>query len=140
MSKTMTTMNMPTTSTTSKKESSTDPPPPPLQIAKQLQASGAKKDRDRDAFIATGQELDKVFRMPNGKVEEASNIDKFHHDVRHPARYVHIIPGIECKSFLSISKFANTNYIAIFDKDEINIYDANKITIIVSRGTILRGW
>jgi hypothetical protein len=43
-------------------------------------------------------------------------------------------------SLLSIPKFVNANYIAIFNKDEINIYDANKTTIIVSCGAILQGW
>ncbi len=78
--------------------------------------------------------------MPKGKVEEASNMDKFQHDVRHPAKDVHIMPGIERDSLLSIPKFADANYAAIFDKDEVNIYDTNKTTIIISRGAILQGW
>jgi hypothetical protein len=78
--------------------------------------------------------------MLNGNVEEASNIDKLHHDVRQTSEDVHIVPGIECDSLLSIPKFVDANYIAIFDKDEINIYNANKTTIVVSRGAILQGW
>jgi hypothetical protein len=101
---------------------------------------GTKRDRKRNAFVMTGRQLDKAFRMPNGKVEEASNMDEFQHNVRHPAKDVHIMPGIKRNSLLSIPKFADANYVAIFDKDEVNIYDANKITIIVSRGAILRGW
>jgi hypothetical protein len=78
--------------------------------------------------------------MPNGKVEEASNMDKFQHDMRHPAKDVHIVPGIERDSLLSIPKFADANYVAIFNKDKVNIYDAKKTTIIVSCGAILQGW
>jgi hypothetical protein len=78
--------------------------------------------------------------MPNGQVEEANNMNKLQHNMRHPAKDVHIVPGIECNSLISIPKFVNANYIAIFDKDELNIYDANKTSIIVSRGAILRGW
>jgi hypothetical protein len=78
--------------------------------------------------------------MPNGEVEEASNMDKFQHDVHHPAKDVHIMPGIERNSLLSIPKFVDANYVPIFDKNEVNIYDANKTTIIVSRSAILRGW
>ena len=78
--------------------------------------------------------------MPNGEVEEASDMDELQHDVRHPAKDVHIVPGIKCDSLLSIPKFADANYVTIFDKDEVNIYDANKTTIVVSRGAILRGW
>ncbi len=101
---------------------------------------GTKRDKKRNTFVATGRQSDKAFRMPNGKVEEASDMEELQHDVRHPARDVHIVPGIERDSLLSIPKFADTNYIAIFDKDTVNIYDANKTTIVVSRGAIFRGW
>ncbi len=88
----------------------------------------------------TGHQSDKAFCMPNGEVEEASDMDEFQHDVRHPAKNVHIVPGIERNSLLSIPKFADANYIVIFDKDEVNIYDANKTKTIVSHSTILQGW
>ena len=101
---------------------------------------GTKRDKKRNVFVATGRQSDKAFRMPNGEVEEASDMDELQHDVRHPAKDVHIVPGIERDSLLSIPKFADANYVAIFDKDEVNIYDANKTTIVVSRGAILRGW
>ncbi len=78
--------------------------------------------------------------MSNGEVEEASNMEEFQHNVHHPAKDVHIVLGIECNSLLSIPKFADANYVMIFDKDEVNIYDANKTTIIVSCGEILQGW
>jgi hypothetical protein len=85
-----------------------------------------KRDRKRNAFVATGRQSDKAFRLPNGKVEEASNMDKFQHDMRHPAKDVHIVPGIEGDSLLSIPKFADANYVAIFDKDEVNIWMPTK--------------
>jgi hypothetical protein len=78
--------------------------------------------------------------MPNGNVKDVSNMDKLHHDICHPAKDVHIVPGIEHDSLLSIPKFAGANYIAIFDKDKVNIYDANKTTIVVPQSTIIRGW
>ncbi len=78
--------------------------------------------------------------MPNGQVEEANNMGKLQHNVRHPAKDVHIVPGIEHNSLLSIPKFVDANYITIFDKDEVNIYDANKTSIVASRGAILQGW
>ena len=78
--------------------------------------------------------------MPNGKVEEASNMDELHHDVHHPAKDVYIVPGIERDSLLSIPKFVNANYVAILDKDEVNIYDANKTIITVSCSAIFCRW
>jgi hypothetical protein len=103
-------------------------------------SNGTKRDKKRNTFVATGRQSDKAFCMPNGEVEEASNMDELQHDMRHPAKDVHIVPGIERDSLLSIPKFADANYIAIFDKDEFNIYDTNKTTIVVSRGAILQGW
>jgi hypothetical protein len=101
---------------------------------------GTKRDKKRNAFVATGQHSDKAFCMPNGKVKEASNMDELQHDMRHPAKDMHIVPGIEWDSLLSIPEFADAKYVAIFDKYEVNIYDANKTTIVVSWGAILRGW
>jgi hypothetical protein len=64
-------------------------------------------------------------------------MDTLHHDVRHPTKNVHFIPGTKHDFLLSILKFVDANYIAIFDKDGVNIYNANKTTIVVSCGAIL---
>jgi len=64
--------------------------------------------------------------MPNGSVEEATALDALQHNLRAPARDIHIVPSIERDSLLSVSKFADANYIAIFDKDEVKIFDAKK--------------
>ena len=37
---------------------------------------GTKRDRKRNVFVATEMQLDKIFHMPNGNVEEASNMDE----------------------------------------------------------------
>ncbi len=37
------------------------------------------------------------------------------------------------------SSLAATNYITIFDKEEVNIYDANDTIIAVTRRAILQG-
>ncbi len=78
--------------------------------------------------------------MSNSQVEEANDMDELQRNVRHPKKDMHIIPGIKSNSLLSIPKFVNANYIVIFDKDKVNIYDANKTSIVVSHGAILRGW
>ena len=101
---------------------------------------GTTKDRARRAFILTDRQSDKAFRMPNGSIEAATAMDALHHSLRAPARDVHIVPSIERNSLLSVSKFVDTNNIAIFDKDEVNIFDANNTKVTVSRAAILRGW
>ncbi len=60
--------------------------------------------------------------------------------VQEPAQELHIMLSITKNLLLSTDKFATTNYITIFDKEEVNIYNANDTIIAVTRGAILHGW
>ncbi len=60
--------------------------------------------------------------------------------LRAPAADVHITPGITSNSLLSTGKCADANYITVFDKEQVNVYDVNDVTISVTRGAILQGW
>jgi hypothetical protein len=105
-----------------------------------ISSIGTTKDKCRNAFIPTGQQSTKAFYMPNGTVEAATDVDELHNKVCHPAKDIHIVPEIERNLLLSMAKFADANYIAIFDKDKINIYDAYNTKVTVSRSAILCGW
>ncbi len=87
----------------------------------------------------TGWASKKKFILPGGKIVNATKIAEYPFKVRAPAQGLHITPGITKNSLLSTSKFADANYITIFDKEAVNIYDANETTITITRGTILRG-
>ena len=67
-------------------------------------------------------------------------MSKLTHNVRKPAKDVHIVPSIESNSLLSTAKFAKAGYITVFDNEEVNIYDAHDTKLIVLLGAILRGW
>ena len=69
----------------------------------------------------------------------ATEIADYPFNVRDPAKQLHIMPGITTNSLLSTNKFAEANYIMIFDKEEVNIYDVNDTVITVTRGAILCG-
>jgi hypothetical protein len=56
---------------------------------------GTKKDQSRNAFVLTGQQLDKAFHVPNGAVEAATAMDKLHHKLQLPTKDVHIVPAIK---------------------------------------------
>ncbi len=101
---------------------------------------GTTKDRSKFAFVSTRQKSNKVFHMPNGALEAATAMDELHLELQPPARDVHIVPSIERFLVLSMSKFVDANYIAIFDKDEVNIYDANNTEVTVTHSAILRGF
>ena len=70
----------------------------------------------------------------------ATEIAEYPFQVRDPAKQLHIMPGITTNSLLSTSKFAAANYITIFDKEEVRIFDANDTVITVTRGAILCGF
>ena len=93
-----------------------------------------------DKCRRTGRASNKVFILPGGQTVAASEVAEYPFKVREPASEVHITPDITSNSLMSTSKFADADYITVFDKDEVNIYDSNDVKITVTRGAILRGW
>jgi hypothetical protein len=86
-------------------------------------------------LIPTGCISNKIFQLPNGTRTAATTVSELAHNVRKPAKDVHIVPSIESNSLLSTAKFAKADYITVFDKEEVNIYDVHDTTL-----NILRGW
>ena len=75
-------------------------------------------------LIPTGCISNKIFQLPDGMRTAAATVSKLTHNIRQPAKDVHIIPSIESNSLLSTAKFAEAGYITVFDNEEVNIYDA----------------
>jgi hypothetical protein len=78
-----------------------------------------------DTCWYTGQASNKQFVLPGSKIKQATKVAGYPFKVQEPARELHITPGITKDLLLSTGKFATTNYTTIFDKEEVNIYDAN---------------
>ena len=93
-----------------------------------------------DACRRTGLQSNKVFILPSGQAVAASEVAEYPFKVRNPASQVHITPGVTINSLMSTNQFAVADYITVFDKEEVNVYDANDVKITVTRGAILRGW
>jgi hypothetical protein len=91
-------------------------------------------------LIPTGCISNKIFQLPDGTRTAAATVSKLVHNVRQPAKDIHIVPSIESKSLLSTAKFVKACYITVFDNKEVNIYDTHNTTFKVSRAAILRGW
>ncbi len=87
-----------------------------------------------------GRTSNKQFILPGGEIVKATKIAEYSFKVRSPAQELHITPSITENSLLSTSKFAAANYITIFDREEVNIYDVNDTIIAVTKGAILRGF
>jgi hypothetical protein len=90
--------------------------------------------------IATGRTSTKMFHLPDGTCTKATKLKQLIHNVRQPARDVHIVPSITENSLVSTSKFADAGYSTVFMKDKVTIYDTLKRKLVVPREAILRGW
>ena len=55
-----------------------------------------------------------MFAFPNGNKAPASKITTLEHTVYEPASTVHIVPGLG-NALLTASKFANVDYITVYD-------------------------
>ncbi len=93
-----------------------------------------------DPCRRTGRASKKKFVLPGGEIVNATEIAEYSFKVRAPAQELHITPGVTKNSLLSTGKFADANYITIFDKEAVNKYDTNDTTITITRGAILCGF
>jgi hypothetical protein len=94
----------------------------------------------KDPSCTTGELSTTVFHLPDGATAPATTRYKLLHNVCEPARSVNIVPALVETSLLSTNKFAKAGYTVIYDKDELNFYDARTTKITVSEKAILTGW
>ncbi len=86
-----------------------------------------------------GQLSNKQFILPSGNVIPATEMAKYPFDIRVPTNKLHITPGVSQHSLLSTGKFADASYITVFDKEMVNVYNANNTIFTISKGAILCG-
>ncbi len=67
-------------------------------------------------------------------------MDEYPFEIRALANDLHITPGVSQHSLLSTGKFAHANYMTVFDKEMVNVYNANNTIFTVSKGAILPGF
>ena len=75
--------------------------------------------------------------MPTGTTAPATEQKELLLDVNVPANEVHIVPNLE-QTLFSGSKFTDTGYTAVYDKDVVFFYEAKDITIIAE--AVIRGY
>ncbi len=74
-----------------------------------------------------------------GNQAKATTVNKLHHKIRKPACSIHIVPKVQ-NSLLSTSKLVEADYVAIYDKQEVDFYNAMTTKIVVSEETVLKWW
>ena len=112
----------------------------PSCIADSGCTANAGTKRDAKHCESTGETSDKVFVMPNGDMEEATEVKKLPFDIREEACRIDIVPGISTATLLSPGKLADAKYISIFDDKEVNVYDQNNTVITTTHEAVLRGY
>ncbi len=88
----------------------------------------------------TGEPSDKQFILSSGQLIQATEKAEYPFNVRAPANELHITHGISQHSLLSTGKYADANYVTVFNKDTVNVYNANNTIITVTKEAILQGW
>jgi hypothetical protein len=66
-------------------------------------------------------------------------MNKLHPKLCEPARSVHIVPQVQ-NSLLRTSKVVDADYIAIYDKEEVNFYNTMPTKMTVLEEAVLKGW
>ncbi len=94
----------------------------------------------KDRFQPMGRKSDKVFWLPDGSTQAATDIAKLPYNVRALAKDIHITPGINKNSLISTSKLVDTGCIMIFDKDTVKMYNTHNTQVIVTREVVINGW
>jgi hypothetical protein len=93
-----------------------------------------------DPSHRTSKPSDKQFILPSGQLIQATEKAEYPFNVRAPANELHITLGISQHSRVSTGKYADANYITVFDKDTGNVYNTNNTVITVTKEAILQGW
>ena len=88
----------------------------------------------------TGRPSTKIFKDTTGHMTKATNTATMDHKLREPACTFNMEPVIVINLLASTSKFCDVKYITLFDKEEVNVYDAGTTTVTTSNPPIIKGW
>ena len=91
-----------------------------------------------DPFIQTDIPSNKTFYLPDAHTINSTNVAYLEHELREPARTVDMVPELAENTLISTGKFADANYISVYDKKEVNVYDGNTVKIVISEEAALK--
>ena len=77
-----------------------------------------------------------------GGKSQASKVARLEHPMRKLALMVDVVPALVVveQSLLSGSRFADVNYISIYNKNKVNIHNALTTQLTVLKKTVFKGW
>jgi hypothetical protein len=96
--------------------------------------------KDNDNVIITNEKSHKIFYNANGTVSAAGMKAQLPFNLRALANEAETVPSLAMNSLLSTSKLADANYITIFTKDKVKVFDAETARVDISGEAVMKGW
>jgi hydrogenase maturation factor len=90
--------------------------------------------------IGPNRRIPKCFLNAKVTVSKALNTAKLKYEMRELAADADVVPGRAMNSLLSTSKLADANYVTVFMKDEVKIFDAATAPFQLEGKVVMQGW
>jgi hypothetical protein len=98
------------------------------------------RKEDEEFVKILNENSPKRFQNANGTISEAGKKARLPFEMRHPATDADTVPDIANNPLLSTSKTADANYVTVFTKDDVRVFDAETAPFEVTGKVVLEGW
>ena len=92
--------------------------------------SGVAAPKDVDQMDHTGEISKNIFILHNGHIVKATDKLTLRHKLQKGALEMNVTPGVHML-IISVCQMADEGYVIVFNKNECNIYDEQKVKIVV---------
>jgi hypothetical protein len=82
----------------------------------------------------------KVFLNANGTQSPAGYKAELYHGLREPVNQADLVPTLSTNSLLSTSKLADANYVTVFTRDEVQVFDVETTKFNIEGQAVMTGW
>lgn len=98
------------------------------------------RESDKKYVTVLNEISNKMYRNANGTTSKAGNKALLPYNLRGEAREADVVPSLAVNSLLSTCQLADENYITIFTKDEVKVFDAETTKLNIDGHIIMKGW
>jgi hypothetical protein len=102
--------------------------------------STVNRSEDEQYVTVLDEPSTKIFKNANGTESRGGNKAKLDYDMRDPATDGDTVSDLATNSLLSICKTADANYITLFTKDEVQVFDAETAKVNIEGEAVMTGW
>ena len=101
--------------------------------------SGVSAPKDAEQMDPRGEISKNIFMLPDGHAVKATDKLTLRHKLRKGALEMNVTPGVHT-SLISVCQMADEGYVMLFDENECNIYDGEKVKIVISEKAVSKGY